>query len=311
MPPTATFPATNAVRLWQISRPMRTVRKRRIALAAACIGLAVALAAAVAVRSWRSALAEFSPARTRPAWRFDGPRPREVQFASAEGDLIRAWYVPSRNGAAVALVHGTDSDRSHFVPEIGELSARGFGVLAYDEPGCGESGGQVTWGHSERAALRAAVAWLGETAHLRHVGVVGFSQGAYIAAQVAPDDPRIEALVLEGAVANFREQTWHEFQRWGVLSEWPAWWARRVHGYRTSDAQPEDVVGRFHRPLLFIGGDGDTVVPAASAGRLFALAPGPKERWIVPGAHHGDYAAAAPAEYGARLAAFFERALLR
>jgi hypothetical protein len=31
----------------------------------------------------------------------------------------------------------------------------------------------------------------------------------------------------------------------------------------------------------------------------------------VHGAHHGDYALVAPAEYGARLAAFFGRALLR
>jgi pimeloyl-ACP methyl ester carboxylesterase len=288
--------------------------RTRSALAAACIGVPVALAAAIAVRSWRSAVAEFFPARQPIGWPAAAPPPEgkaDVQFASSEGDLIRAWYVPSRNGAGVALVHGTDSDRTHFVPEIGELSARGFGVLAYDEPGCGESGGRVTWGRSERAALRAALGWLRDTAHLQHLGVIGFSQGAYIAAQVAPDDDRVEALVLEGAVASFREQTWHEYGRWGALSEWPAWLSRRAHGYVPSDAQPEEVLARFHRPVFFIGGDADRVVPASSAGKLFALAPGPKERWIVPGAHHGDYARVAPAEYGARLAAFFGRALLR
>ena len=286
----------------------------RIALAAACIGVPLALAAAIAVRSWQSAVAEFSPAREEIHWPAAAPPPQgkaDVQFASAGGDLIRGWYVPSRNGAGVALVHGTDSDRTHFVPEIEDLSARGFGVLAYDEPGCGESGGRVTWGPSERAALRAALGWLRDTARLQHVGVVGFSQGAYIAAQVAPDDDRVEALVLEGAVANFKEQTWHEYGRWGALSEWPAWLSRRAHGYAASDAQPEQVLARFHRPLFLIGGDADTVVPASSAARLFALAPGPKQRWIVPGAHHGDYALVAPSEYGARLAAFLAGALLR
>ena len=300
---------------WHTS--VMTAGMGRILSAAMVLTIVVplAVAAIVAVRSWKDAIADFDPPRgTRVRWPASIPdvAGREnVAFTSTEGDSIRGWYVPSRNGAAIALVHGTRADRSQFAMEISDLTGRGFGVLAYDEPGCGESGGRVTWGHSERAALGAAVGWLTRARGVAHVGVLGFSQGSFIAAQVAPDDPRIEALVLEGAIANFTEATWQEFRRWGPLSRWPAYLGRRVAGYAPSDPQPDEVLARFNRPLLIIRGDADRAVPSSHTERLFALAPGPKERWIIPGADHGNYAAVAPVQYAERLAAFFERALLR
>ncbi|HEY2408710.1 MAG TPA: alpha/beta hydrolase, partial [Polyangiaceae bacterium] len=58
-----------------------------------------------------------------------------------------------------------------------------------------------------------------------------------------------------------------------------------------------------------IAGTDDPVVPAAMASTLYAAAGAPKKLWIVPGAHHGDYASVAPVEYAERLARFFAVAL--
>lgn len=287
-------------------------RKLRTALVLAAAA-ALLFAVAVAWRSWKAAAREFHPPRRAPvSWPAGAPEVarQDEQFVSGEGDAIRAWFVPSRNGAAVVMVHGTEADRSQLAPEIRALAAAGFGVLAFDEPGCGESGGRVSWGHSERAALRAALDWL--AAHGgRHLGVLGFSQGSYIAVQVAVDDPRVEALALEGVVVDFRELTWHEFHRWGVLSFWPAWLGRRFAGYRRGDPQPAQLMNRFHGSLLVIRGALDHEVPPAHAGEIYQASHGPKEQWIVPGAGHGGYAAASPEEYPRRLIAFFTRSLVR
>jgi pimeloyl-ACP methyl ester carboxylesterase len=276
--------------------------------------VALAPVAWIAGRAWLTAAKEFHPQRHAVPWPAslpDVPDRQVLSLATAEGDRLRAWYLPSHNGAAVVLVHGTEADRAQLLPEGLALAAAGFGVLAYDQPGCGESGGSVTWGHTERAALRAAIDWTARQPGTRAVGVLAFSQGTFTAVQVASEDPRVRALALEGAVANYGDETRHEFRRWGWLSQWPAVRSREYQGYRPTDPQAEEVVGRIApRPVLVVAGDRDETVPMAQAERVFRAAGEPKELWVVPGAAHGGYAEAAPAEYPARLVRFFCDALL-
>jgi fermentation-respiration switch protein FrsA (DUF1100 family) len=59
------------------------------------------------------------------------------------------------------------------------------------------------------------------------------------------------------------------------------------------------------RAVLIIGGTSDHSVPAASLERLYEAARGPKAIWMVDGAGHGNYHAAAPLEYSTRLNEFF------
>jgi hypothetical protein len=63
------------------------------------------------------------------------------------------------------------------------------------------------------------------------------------------------------------------------------------------------------RPVFLIysenGGGGEELTP-----RYFAAAGEPKQTWMVPGATHTGGLAARPAEYGRRVAAFFDNALL-
>ena len=70
-----------------------------------------------------------------------------------------------------------------------------------------------------------------------------------------------------------------------------------------------DALGALERvaaPVLFVHGTADEVIPFSHGERLFAAAPGPKERFWVEGGMHNDLFAAAGPEIGRRVAALVE-----
>jgi dipeptidyl aminopeptidase/acylaminoacyl peptidase len=236
----------------------------------------------------------------------------EVRFEDADGTLIAGWYVPSRNGAAVVLVHGTGADRSGTLVETGILADAGFGALAIDLPGQGASAGRTRWGVPERAAIRGAVDWLTRRPEVdaKRIGGLGLSMGAYVMTQAAVLDDRLRAVVLAASPSDVVEQNWLASDDWGLLSQVPNYLALRLYG-QSLDMVPRDVIGRIApRPTFIIGGELDTLVPKFMAEQLYAAAGGPKELWIVPGAHHVDYARVAAQAYRAKLVDFFTRTLL-
>lgn len=237
-----------------------------------------------------------------------------VSFPAHGGGFeLAGWQVPSRNGAAVIVCHGTGAERSTMLAETRLLAEAGFGVLAFDWPGYGASGGVNNWGVSARQALIGAIDWLviEQGIEPSRIGGYGFSMGGLIMTQVAADEPRLSALVLAAPVPDILWQSAYEHRKWGALSRWPAMFVLQRSGMPLDDAQPMTVVSRIApRPLLLIVGADDLAVPAAKLGELFERARAPKEFWIVPGAGHGGYDRAAPAEYTARVAGFFTCHLL-
>jgi dipeptidyl aminopeptidase/acylaminoacyl peptidase len=288
---------------------MRAGRARRTLFAAlACLA---AFALIQMARAFVAARRPFLPRHVEV-----GPPPAElrgavsVEFPSRDGDALRGWYVPPRDEGTVLLLHGTESDRRELLPEARILSGHGFGVLMFDWPGNGESGGRPRWGRPERDALLGAVDWQAHETSVQRVGALGFSIGANILLVTAADEPRLAALAVEGAQLDVVEQTDYEFRRWGALTQWPARGALLASGFDPQGPQALDAVGRLAgRPLLVIVGEKDTTVPPSSSERLFDRAQPPRELWRVAGAVHGDYARVAGAEYERRLVDFFGRAL--
>jgi hypothetical protein len=73
-----------------------------------------------------------------------GLRHERVAFPASDGVRLSGWYVPSRNGAAIVLVHGGGGDRQGTVRHARMLAKAGYGVLLYDARGRGESAGTRT-----------------------------------------------------------------------------------------------------------------------------------------------------------------------
>lgn len=84
---------------------------------------------------------------------------RELTLRTSDGIKLAASWVPTRNGAAVVLVHGSGGDRGGGIASrAGMLARHGYGVLLYDARGSGESGGRPenigwTWPRDVEAAL--------------------------------------------------------------------------------------------------------------------------------------------------------------
>ena len=263
-------------------------------------------------RAFRMSAGEFHPARERIGPPPPGlPGAATVAIPSRAAVRLAAWWVPSRNGATIVLLHGSGGDRRQMLPEAQLLAAGGFGVVALDLPGTGESGGSISWGRTERAAILGVLDWLAARAPRELVGVLGFSMGATMVVPVAAEDRRIRALILEGIVDDLDEQTNYEYRRWGPFTQLPARAAKRYEGYDPSLPLPLAAVKKLDgRPLLIIAGTNDRSVPIANSQRLFEAASPPREFWLIEGAQHGDYLRTAGEEYRRRVLAFFEGALL-
>lgn len=287
-----------------------------IYLFAACVGAALVLCVGLAAKSFWNQRADYvrTPTATisRHPERTGIEGLAEISFASEDGRRVAGWYAPARNRAAVILVHGTGAERSSLLFESGFLSQAGFGVLAVDLPGQGASEGCTRWGVPERLAITAAVDWLQarDEVEPERIGGFGISMGAYVLTQAAVIDRRLRAVALVSSPNEVVEHNWLATAKWGLLTQLPCYWALRAYG-QSLDLPPNEVIGSIApRAVLIIGGVLDPLVPVFMAQQLFAAAGSPKELWLVPRAHHADFAQIAGPEYRNRLAGFFARTLL-
>jgi uncharacterized protein len=222
---------------------------------------------------------------------------------------LGAWYVPPQHGVVVIITHGSGSDRSSMLPTVRLLSDAGLGVVAFDWPGHGTSDGAIQWGKSYRDALSAVARWVDAQPGVdrAQLGVIGFSYGGYITAQVVAADTAFRRVALIGTPSDASEQTYDVYARYTRVGGWIAIKTDEILGVSEPDTlKARDMVHRIApRPLLIVSGALDPAVPTAMADSLFAHADEPKRLLRMPTARHGDYARVDSATYGAALREFF------
>ena len=263
--------------------------------------------ALIAWRCYRSAsAAAFHPPKA-PLRRPDGfAKLRDVSLGAG----LRGWYADSRDGAAIIVTHGTAADRSMLVPEARALNQAGLGVLLFDWPGHGESAGEVHWAAAERLALRSALEFVTAQPDVdpSRIGLFAFSMGAYVAAQVAPDEPRFRALALAGAPTTINEVARWQYGKWGPIGYVPARLAFERGGLQPDFDLRRAVRRIAPRPLLIATGAHDTIVPVRMTSQLYDAASSPKEFYLSPRAGHGHYVENDP-DFAGVLASYFTRHL--
>jgi uncharacterized protein len=245
---------------------------------------------------------------------------QDFMVQAPDGVILRGWKVraPSPNGNWVLLFHGVADNRTGTGAFAEFLLRAGYSVLMMDSRAQGESGGDIaTYGWLERNDTKAIVSALESSEHVRRVFALGVSMGAAIALQSAAADPRIEAVVAEDPLANLRAISYdyaglHRSPWLGKTLFRPAT-ITGLHamatagGFDPDQVSPEKAVAACAFPVLLICGTADRTIPCRHAQMVFDSARGPKELWIVQGAQHASAYGQSPAEYEARVLAFFSK----
>lgn len=245
----------------------------------------------------------------------------DVSFSSnEEGLTLRGWFLPAQDTERVIImVHGADGHRADpsigMLPVASQLVAHGYNVLTFDLRGHGESdGNRISAGYNERKDLLGAVSYL-ESRGFRRIGVLGFSMGAVATLLAAAESDAIAAVVSDSAFADIKDMMEPEFSK---RTKFPKFFLRPLlfmvkimYGVDFTAVSPIDSLSQIApRPILFIHGELDEVVPLQHAYRLHEASQNPEDQlWTVPGAYHVRSYLTQPQEYIDKITVFFDGAL--
>ena len=247
-----------------------------------------------------------------------GLRYREVTFRTSDGVRLAGWYIPSRNGGAVALAHGAGSTRSSVLQHAVVLARHGYGVVLFDARGHGDSEGRaMDFGWYGDADVSAAVSFLRVQTDVDsdRLAAVGMSMGGEEVIGAAASDARIAAVVAEGAtvrVAADRDWLSREFGVRGWLQEQIEWLTFALADVLTDADRPialrDAVLATYPRPVLLIasGTVGDEV---HAASWVRSGSPDTVDVWVADGAGHTDALSTHPEEWTRRVTSFLDAAL--
>lgn len=244
----------------------------------------------------------------------------DVTLHTSDDVALAGWWVPTHNGAAVAVLHGAGSTRTAALDQATVLARAGYGVLLVDARGHGESEGTGMdlgwWGERDTAAAVDFLAAQSAVAADR-IGLLGLSMGGEEAIGTAGVDPRVRAVVAEGAtnrVAADKEYL-DEYGFRGRLQQRVDALTYAVAGLLTAAPEPQELLesvraaaDRGTRFLLVTAGDVETEGLAAQ--RLLTAAPDLVEVWTVPGAGHVQGLRTDPEGWSQRVVGFLDAALV-
>jgi uncharacterized protein len=242
------------------------------------------------------------------------PGARDVTFRASDGVKLSGWYVPGANGAAIIIMHGSHGTRQSELPYLRMLADAGYGVLAVDARGHGESGGETNalgW-YGDRD-VAGAVDFLHRQPHVHpnQIAGLGLSMGAEELLRALSSGVPLAAIVADGAGAStssdaaleprgadaplFNTISWLTYRGVEAISgeDEPAGLNTLLHTTTTpvlliaSNAPHELLLNRHFRSAL---------------GRSAAL-------WYVADAGHTESYAEHPQAYRSRLLGVFEQVL--
>jgi fermentation-respiration switch protein FrsA (DUF1100 family) len=292
--------------LWRSRKPgrFRWLRRAGLVLVTMVFAYWLVFPAGMAILATHRPRADVQPADL-------GQPYEDVTLRTSDGLELAAWYVPSRNGAAV-ISYPT---RQGTLAQARMLIRHGYGVLLLDAHGYdGSEGDPNMFGWDGAKDIDAAVAWLQRRTDVEddRIGGMGFSVGGEVMLQAAASNTGLRAVVSEGAgVRSVREDLLRGPSGWFALPEAAVQTAAlAVMSGTPPPPALDDLAARISpRPLFLIyaghGAGGEELNP-----KYFRAASQPKTLWKIDGAGHVGGLEAGPQEYEARVISFFDDALL-
>jgi pimeloyl-ACP methyl ester carboxylesterase len=243
---------------------------------------------------------------------------RDAEFSTSDGTSLAGWYIRSATGAAVVLIPGSGSSRTAVLDHAVVLSRHGYGVLLIDPRGHGNSDGQaMEFGWFGDQDVAAAVSFLTHEPDVdsARIAVVGLSMGGEEAIGAIAADPRIRAVVAEGATQRvWQDRAWLA-EAYGLRGRLQIGVDAITYGLTdilTAAGPPsplgDAVAAAAPRPILLIAaGDAPDEINAARA--IQHRSPATVFLWTVPRAGHTRGLTTEPAEWERRVTEFLSAAL--
>jgi pimeloyl-ACP methyl ester carboxylesterase len=305
-----------AAGLTAIAAPRRPPRRSalgwRLAHGAAWL-VAVPIFALLAVMPFAIALL----ATHAPRWKIQesslGIPHQEVAIETADGRELSGWYVPSRNRTAVLVSHGSGGSRERVAAHVRMLARHGYGVLALDNPGNGESEGHSNGlGYNAQPAVDAALRWLTRQPGVDPTRIAGFgtSLGAEVLIEAAARERRLRAVVADGPARPMDARRASDpalpERAVGAVS---LQMVRGISGMRQSPSLIGIMPRVAPRPVLLIAA-GVGAPDEIPTNRLYRDAGGPETQlWELPDAGHTGGLRTHPDAYEQRTTSFLDQAL--
>jgi dienelactone hydrolase len=242
-------------------------------------------------------------------------RSERVSFETSDGVQLVGWYTPSANGAAIVVMPGSGGDKGSTIDHAAVLDSHGYGVLALDARGNGDSEGVGhAWGWHGVDDIEAAVAWLRTRPEVdpERIGALGLSMGGEEALTAAAADVGLSAVAAEGVSARMpADLAYLPGDISGMIQRIDAEIMWSLADLMTDASPPMPLVEAVARaadqvPMLVIAG---TAADEAAAAPLLQEAAPELRIWNVDAPHIGALARF-PAEWEAQVIGFFDEALV-
>jgi fermentation-respiration switch protein FrsA (DUF1100 family) len=236
-----------------------------------------------------------------------------VTFPAADGTKLRGWYIPSKNRAAVIVVHGGGGDRTGSLRHARLLSSLGYGVLLYDSRGRGESDGDPNaQGWTWQDDVPGAIAFVRRRSDVdpERIAALGLSTGADVLIEAAAKHRELKAVIADGSTVRSLADV-RRSKASDLIMALPYW----TVAYGTIEILDQSVPGPPlaklagevpPTPLLIISSD---ELGEHRWGRIYADAYGQRAKLWLTDTAHTKALQEHPGEYRARVQAFLARAL--
>ena len=214
----------------------------------------------------------------------DTPYPDErshfIEIPSPGSTHISAAYLPPDEGMPTLLwSHGNAENLGSIEQSLEGFKELGFGVLAYDYPGYGESPGKPNEEECQRA-IKAAYSHLTDTIKCdpKEIILMGQSVGSGPTCWLAAREEHGGVILISPFLSAFRSAT-------------------RIPIFPGDIFANLDEIPKVSTPLLVIHGEKDSVIPHAQGQEIFELSPSDKKTFLsIANAGHNDLFHLAPTE---------------
>jgi fermentation-respiration switch protein FrsA (DUF1100 family) len=246
-------------------------------------------------------------------WEFE-----PVTFTSFDGLRLAGWFIPADQPSNVTIVvqHGLGSNAGDMILNTACLRNRGrwnlfyFNFRGHD----GSEGHRTSLGPLELEDMTSALRFLKEKypAQTERLAIYGHSMGAAVAIVGAARFPELEAVAAESPFSYISKTVTHFSWVFYGIPYFPfvplaLFFTSLRLRRRIGDFAPARAIAHLSpRPVFLIHAERDLRMPLADLEALWEAAREPKERWVVPGADHGEPWIVAQEEYERRLVGFFE-----